>query len=62
MLKEKLSLPLEINDIQNKLVMLSEADLIDRGISDIQFRGLTDGTLNLILRNRLEEERFCRII
>jgi len=56
LLKEKLSLPLEINDIQNKLILLSEADLIDRGTSDIQFRGLTDGTLNLILRNRLEEE------
>ncbi|MDM8559650.1 hypothetical protein [Candidatus Parabeggiatoa sp. HSG14] len=55
-LKDKLSLKLEINDIQQKLVILSEADLIDRGSSDIQFRGLTDGTLNLILRNRLEEE------
>jgi AAA+ ATPase superfamily predicted ATPase len=55
-LKDELSLKLEKNDIQHKLVMLSEADLIDRGSSDIQFRGLTDGTLNLILRNRLEEE------
>ncbi|MDM8558773.1 hypothetical protein [Candidatus Parabeggiatoa sp. HSG14] len=55
-LKEKLSLELGINDIQKKLVMLSEADLIDRGSSDIQFCGLTDGTLNLIVRNRLEEE------
>jgi hypothetical protein len=55
-LKKKLSLPLEINDIQKKLIMLSEADLIDRGTSDIDFRGLQDGTLNLILRNRLEKE------
>jgi hypothetical protein len=55
-LKEKLSLSLEIDDIQKKLIMLSEADLINRGTSDIQFCGLTDGTLNLILRNRLEEE------
>jgi len=55
-IKGKLSIELEINDIQNKLIMLSEADLIDRGSSDLQFRGLTDGTLNLILRNRLEEE------
>jgi len=55
-IKDKLSIDLEINDIQNKLIMLSEADLIDRGSSDLQFRGLTDGTLNLILRNRLEEE------
>lgn len=55
-LKDELSLQLEIDDIQHKLVMLSEADLIDRGSSDVRFRGLTDGTLNLIVRNRLEEE------
>ncbi|MDM8561373.1 hypothetical protein [Candidatus Parabeggiatoa sp. HSG14] len=55
-LKDELSLKLEINDIQQKLVILSEADLIDRGNSDIDFRGLQDGTLNLIVRNRLEKE------
>ncbi|MCP4687472.1 MAG: hypothetical protein GY859_05435 [Desulfobacterales bacterium] len=32
------------------------ADVIEWGSSDIQFRGLQDGTLNLILRNRFEEE------
>ncbi len=32
------------------------ADVIEWGSSDIQFRGLRDGTLNLILRNRFEEE------
>jgi AAA+ ATPase superfamily predicted ATPase len=55
-LKKEIGLPLEIDDIQHRLVRLSEADVIERGSSDIQFRGLTDGTLNLILRNRLEEE------
>ena len=55
-LKKELSLPLKEPDIRQKLILLSEADLIDRGVSDLQFRGLTDGTLNLILRNRLEEE------
>jgi hypothetical protein len=55
-LKEALSLPLDINKIQDKLLILSEADMIERGVSDIQFRGLQDGTLNLILRNRFEEE------
>ena len=55
-LKEEIALPLEIDEIQHRLVRLSEADVIERGSSDIQFRGLTDGTLNLILRNRLEEE------
>lgn len=55
-LKEELSLPLSLADIQQKLITLSQADLIDRGISDIDFRGLQDGTLNLILRTRLEKE------
>jgi hypothetical protein len=47
-LKDKLSIDLELNEIQRKLEIMSEADVIDRGISDIQFRGLSDGTLNLI--------------
>jgi hypothetical protein len=55
-LKEKLDLDLEINDIQRKLLTLVEADLLARGPSDIQFCGLQDGTLNLILRNRFEHE------
>jgi hypothetical protein len=55
-LKKELSLELSLNQIQKRLVMLSEADLIERGISDVRFRGLQDGTLNLIIRNRLEEE------
>ncbi len=55
-LKDELHLDLEINDILEKLILLSEADVIDRGSSDIQFRGLSDGTLNLIIRNRFEEE------
>ena len=42
--------------IKEKLVLMSESDVIERGVSDIQFRGLQDGTLNLILRNRFEEE------
>ena len=55
-LKKELPLSLDSNEILKRLAILSKADLIDRGVSDIQFRGLTDGTLNLILRNRLEEE------
>jgi hypothetical protein len=55
-IKNALNLPLDINEIQEKLLILSEADMIERGVSDIQFRGLQDGTLNLILRNRFEEE------
>ncbi len=55
-LKKELSLDLEVNDIQNELVILSKIDVIERGTSFIQFRGLQDGTLNLVLRNCFEEE------
>jgi hypothetical protein len=55
-IKGALSLPLDINKIQKKLLILSEADMIERGVADIDFRGLQDGTLNLILRNRFEKE------
>ena len=53
------ALPLEklsLEQIKQELVILSETDMIDRGRSDIQFRGLQDGTLNFILRDRFEEE------
>jgi hypothetical protein len=56
MLKQKLKMDLELNQIQQRLVTLSEADLIDRGVADIEFRGLQDGTLSLILRNRFSKE------
>ncbi|MDM8563527.1 hypothetical protein QUF54_09255, partial [Candidatus Marithioploca araucensis] len=55
-IKQKLQIDLELDQIQEKLVTLSEADVIDRGVADIEFRGLQDGTLNLILRNRFEKE------
>jgi len=55
-LKEALSLDLDLEAIKERLVILSESDMIDRGVSDIDFRGLQDGTLNLILRNRFEKE------
>jgi len=55
-LKQKLQIDLELDQIQEKLVTLSEADVIERGVADIEFRGLQDGTLNLILRNRFEKE------
>lgn len=55
-LKEVLALDSEIDSLQKKLVILAESDMIERGSSDIQFRGLNDGSLNLILRHRFEEE------
>jgi len=55
-LKDELQLELTTGEIKKRLVLLAESDVIDRGSSDIRFRGLQDGTLNLILRNRFEEE------
>ncbi len=55
-LKDELHLNLEVNEIQRILVILSEVDVIDSGTSDIDFKGLQDGTLNLILRHRFEKE------
>ena len=55
-IKNELQIDLDLNEIQKKLLLLVEADVIEWGVSDIQFRGLQDGTLNLILRNRFEEE------
>ena len=55
-LKEALHLDLSEEEIYDRLVLLSESDVILRGSSDIRFRGLQDGTLNLILRHRFEEQ------
>ncbi|MCP4106466.1 MAG: hypothetical protein GY749_13190 [Desulfobacteraceae bacterium] len=55
-LRDNLQLDLDLDEIKRKLILLVEADVIEWGSSDIQFRGLQDGTLNLILRNRFEEE------
>jgi len=55
-LKKELQIDLDLNEIQKKLLLLVEADVIEWGRSDIDFRGLQDGTLNLILRNRFEKE------
>jgi len=55
-LKEILLIDLDLEVIKKKLLMLVEADVIEWGVSDIDFRGLQDGTLNLILRNRFEKE------
>ena len=55
-LKEKLALDLEVNEIHKQLIILKESDLINKAASNIHFRGLQDGTLNLILRKKFEEE------
>ncbi|MEZ4866266.1 MAG: restriction endonuclease [Caldilineaceae bacterium] len=55
-LKQLLALDLSEAEIQQRLVTLTESDLLARGSADIDFRGLQDGTLNLILRSRFEKE------
>ncbi len=55
-LKDALGLDIDEDRIKALLENMVEADLIARGGSDIDFRGLKDGTLNLILRHRFEKE------
>ncbi|MCP4352256.1 MAG: hypothetical protein GY795_42910, partial [Desulfobacterales bacterium] len=55
-LKEKLGLEITEKEIREKLEIMRTADIIGRGAGDIRYRGLRDGTLNLILRHRFEEE------
>ncbi len=55
-LKTALQLDEAERSIQRKLLAMVKGDLIEWGTADIQFRGLQDGTLNLILRHRFEME------
>ncbi|RKZ53361.1 MAG: hypothetical protein DRR16_02770 [Candidatus Parabeggiatoa sp. nov. 3] len=55
-LKKELQLPLTVNEVQEKLMLLFGADLIAEGPTDIDYKGLSDGTLNLIIRHRFEKE------
>ncbi len=55
-LKKTLPLDISADEIRKRLNLLVEADVIEWGSSDIQFQGLRDGTLNLVLRSRFEQE------
>jgi hypothetical protein len=55
-LKNELGIDLPLKDIHIKLEQLFDADLIEEGGSDIRYKGLTDGTLYMVLRHRFEEE------
>lgn len=55
-LKDTLKLDIDEKDIKVLLENMVKADLIRKGTSDIDYHGLTDGTLNLILRSRFEKE------
>jgi hypothetical protein len=55
-LKNKLNIDLTTKEIHERLELMLDADLIEDGGSDIRYKGLTDGTLYLVLRHRFEEE------
>ncbi len=55
-LKDELGLDIDVREIQRLLQNMVKADLIREGRSDIDYQGLTDGSLGLILRNRFEKE------
>ncbi len=55
-IRGELQIDLDLEEVKKRLILLVEADVIEWGRSDIDFRGLRDGTLNLILRNRFEKE------
>lgn len=55
-LKDALGFDMSANEIRKKLMVMVNGDLIEWGNSDIDFRGLQDGTLNLVLRHRFEKE------
>ena len=55
-LKKVLKLDIGEKEIHNLLRIMVKADLIREGNSDLRYLGLSDGTLNLILRSRFEEE------
>ncbi len=55
-LKDVLQLNISEKEIRKKLEIMVKADVIAKGRADIDFRGLQDGTIYLILRNRFEKE------
>ena len=55
-LKDALGLDIGTDEIKRLLDNMVKADLIRKGVADIDYRGLTDGTLNLVLRSRFEKE------
>jgi len=55
-LKRALNIDLSPKEIHKRLENMLDADLIEDGGSDIDYKGLTDGTLYLVLRHRFEKE------
>jgi len=55
-LKQELGFEISEQEILKRLRKLEKADLIEQGDADIEFQGLNDGTLHLILRSRYGRE------
>jgi hypothetical protein len=55
-LKKEIGLDIDENSIREKLELMVKADVLRKGSSDIDYRGLQDGTIYLILRHRFEKE------
>ena len=55
-LKNELSLEIDEADILDRLRKLEKADLIQEGVAAIEFQGLNDGVLHLVLRSRYGKE------
>ncbi|KPA10698.1 protein containing ATPase domain, prokaryote [Candidatus Magnetomorum sp. HK-1] len=55
-LKNTLKIDLTNKEIHQRLEQMLEADIIEDGGSDVDYKGLTDGTLYLVLRHRFEKE------
>jgi hypothetical protein len=55
-LKDALNLSADEKVIRSQLISMVKGGLVEWGVADIDFRGLQDGTLNLILRHRFEKE------
>ncbi|MDM8522931.1 hypothetical protein QUF80_06115 [Desulfococcaceae bacterium HSG8] len=55
-LRDELELETDEKEVREKLEIMVKADVIKKGTADIDYRGLGDGTLNLILRKRFEKE------
>ncbi len=55
-IKDALGLDLSKKEIHERLQIMAQADVIEEGGSDIRYQGLNDGTLNLVLRHRFQEE------
>ncbi|MCP4130354.1 MAG: hypothetical protein GY754_05185 [bacterium] len=55
-LKEELKLKGDEDTIHRELIVLAKSELIEWHVDDHLFRGLQQGTINLVLRHRFKED------